>query len=412
MRRPPVRRPGPARIRLDRAAVPPILAALGLLVAAVFSFGLLDANVGLGLGPGGPGPGGPARTPNPSVVYTPPPEQRASFTGSILFAKAGSIWAARGTEVRRLTEGPNDSSPAWLPDGSGFVFVETRERETRAPSNGRDSTFVLRYPVLMRAAADGSGRKEILDGLLKLPGGPNRYYFTWLLQPDVSPDGRTIALVSDAPDPFARDVTLSLLPLAGGKVQNLDVRQTPPLGHNDPAWSPDGKRIAFSYNARNGPIGAPRIVIYTLEGKRLRYLTGGGYARPSWSPDGRYVVAERTDGKGRDLVVISVRDGSVVSRLTRDGASIAPTWGPDGRHIAYLKVEGLSIDLHVLTLSDDGAVTATEDKAITSDSQLDGTSPPAWYVAPEEMPTPAPTQPGATSPSPCCSGSPPPTMAP
>lgn len=388
---------GRPRLQLDRTAVPALLSTAGLVVAAVFSFNLLGGRFDLSL-PGGP-VGGPARTPNPSAVYTPPPEQRTEVRGTILFAKAGAIWAASGTDVTRVGTALHDSSPTWAPDGRAIYFIETRTTEARAPFQGRDQTYTLDYPVVMRMAPDGTGRTVVHDGLFQLGGNSHRKFFTWLVQPAVRPDGKTLALVSDAPEPFRLDVTLSLLPAAGGKVTNLNLPDNGSLGHNDPAWSPDGRRIAYTHNVNRAGIGAPRIALYDVAQKRQRMLSQPGHGQPSWSPDGRYLVAVRTDGLGRDLVVLDARDGSLVSRLTRDGGSTAPTWSPDGRQVAYLRVEGQDIDLHILTLSTDGTFTVTEDKAVTSDSQLDATSRPAWFMPPELRATPPPSASPSGSPS-------------
>lgn len=392
------------RLTLDRGSVAPLLSTLGLLVAGVFSLGLLFGRFDLGA-PGGPGGAG-GRTPNPSVVFTPAPSPGATpaFLGSILFAQQGSIWSISGHDVRRISFGERDAMPAWTPDGTAIVFVETRTRYARVPTDGRYQTYILDYPSIMRMTATGTDRTVVKDGLVKLKGATDRYYFAWLLQPDVGTDGTTIALVSDAPLPFDQDVTLSLLPLKGGDVDNLDVRQDRPLGHNDPDWSPDGTRIAFTYNARDASLGTPKIAVLTLKSGKLRYLVSGGYAQPSWSPDGRFLAAVRTTGDGRDIVIVRVKDGAVVDRLTADGRSFAPVWSPDGSGIAYLNLTGQGVDLRLLLLGPSavagGSPTLVDDIGLTTDSPLDPGSRPSWFIPPELLPTPTPSAPPSGSPSP------------
>ena len=248
--RPPDRRIGRPHLAFDRSAAAPLLSLAGLALAATLSLGLLFGRLDLGIG-GGPGGEGGSRTPNPSVVFTPAPspDATAAFAGTILFAQEGSIWSISGHEVRRISTGSRDSMPAWTADGRAIVFIETRTRNARVPTDGRYQTYILDYPSVMRMTAAGTERTVIRDGLIKLKGGSERYYFTWLLQPDVSPDGKTIALVSDAPKPFDQDVTLSLLPMAGGEVDNLGLRQERPLGHNDPT----GARTARVSPSRTTP---------------------------------------------------------------------------------------------------------------------------------------------------------------
>ncbi|MBA2255342.1 MAG: PD40 domain-containing protein [Chloroflexi bacterium] len=413
-RRPPV----PRRVGGDAAGpgrpsmgIAPLLAVVGLVVAAVLSLGLLSlsgsasAAPGTTPGPGatrtptGPGPGQP--TPNPSMVITPAPEQRAQVRGTMLFVRTGNIWSISGDKLTQLSDKGTDSWPAWAPDGARIYFTETRTVVAQSPWQGRDSKYTLIYPVIMSMAADGSDREEVQSGLYNLGGGANRRYFQQLLQADVSPDGKQFALVSDAPDPLTRDVTLSLMSTAGGKVTNLGVKDVSVLGHNDPDWSPDGKQIAFSYNGRNGTVGAPRVGIYTLATKKVRYVGPRGFANPSWSPDGKYVVGERTNGKGRDLAIVEVASGQEVNQLTRDGNSFSPVYSPDGTQIAYLRLNGQAIDLRIMTLEDDGSLKPALDKAITEDGSIDASSSPAWFFPPDLRPAlPSPAASSARTESP------------
>ena len=374
----PVRRAKQGELRTVLA---PGFSLIGLVVLAALSFNLLARAPDLGVDQGGAGQSDPiVATPDPSVVTTPPPQEGREIAGTILFVNGGNIWAASGRQVRRLTNTGVDSSPTWSPDGRLIYFVETRRTGARAPWQGNDSRYTLYYPVIMRMNADGSDRRVVKDGLYQLGGDRTRRYFTWLLQPDVSPDGRSIALVSDAPDPFRREVTLSLMSVDGDRLRNLDLPDSG-LGHNDPQWSPDGDLIAFTHNARRGAVGTPRVALYDVRRRRMRLLSPVGYAQPSWSPDGRYLAAVRTTGRGRDIVVLRARDGEQVVRLTSDGRSFSPTWSPDGRQIAYLHVEGQAIDLRLMTIEGD-TPRVVDDRAVTTNNRLDGTSRPAWFAAP------------------------------
>ncbi|MFI5254215.1 MAG: hypothetical protein ACHQ15_01975 [Candidatus Limnocylindrales bacterium] len=395
--------PPPAkRSWLPGGGGPAALLAFGaLLVGAVLSLALLFGRFDLGAGPN-PGGGG-GRTPNASVIVTPAPSPSAppAFAGTILFAQGGNIWAINGRSVEQLSQTGHDAMPAWSPDGRSIVLVETRSETSRLVCAAALSTYQLDYPVLVRMAADGSSRQDIKSGLIH-EASAGRDFFRWLLQPAVSPDGTTIALVGDAQDPCRRTtsvshVTLATLPFGGGSLTSLGVPDDYPQGHDDPQWSPDGTRLAFTYNARSGSIGAPKIGLLTMKGRGLRILISGGYAQPAWSPDGLYLAAVRTTGSGRDIVVIRVRDGAVVARLTADGRSFAPIWAPDGTAIAYLKLTDLGVDLHLLQLEPPAAPGAVPvlagDLALTDSAAIDPLSRPSWF---DPAVAPAPAAPSPT----------------
>ncbi len=98
-----------------------------------------------------------------------------------------------------------------------------------------------------------------------------------------------------------------------------------------PAWSPDGRRIAFASNM-DGPY---RIYLMDTTTGSTRVLTRG--TSPAWSPDGRRIAFERGTKAQADLWVIGV-DGRGLRRLTRaPGIEYGPAWSPDGRRIAFAR---------------------------------------------------------------------------
>lgn len=393
--RPPARGSGPPPVPFG-----PLLAGLGLVLAfglsMILVLGRLDLVTTVGSGPRTPVP-----TVNPSVVFTPPPSAALGYQmkGTILFAKNGDIWALTSQTVQRLTSGGNESAPTWGVGGSSIYYIETASLGSLAPYNGvtQGSRYDLYYPVIMRMAADGSGPKVIKSGLLTFSGGT--HFFDWYLQPDLSPDGKTLAMITNYPDPFdlSTGPTLAFLPSGGGTPSVPSLGQFQPLGHDDPAWSPDGKLVAFTYNQRSGAIGDPRIALYTVSTRRMRFLSAAGYARPSWSPDGKWIAAEKTDGKSRDVVLLSASTGAEVARLTNDGESFAPTWSPDGSAVAFLHEQGTGIDLDLAVLGPGSPFATTQIIALTESSLLDGTSRPAWFIPAAQLPTPVPTVPPASA---------------
>ena len=365
------------------------LAAIGLVVVAALTVTLFTGRVPLELAapgvadaPAAPGPAsasqaGPAApTPVPSVAANP----SARFPGSLVFAKAGDLWIEHGSHVMRLTSTGEDSMPAWSPDGTWIYYIETRTTHGRYPSIDGVENYTLDYPVLMRIHPDGTGRTQLLSGLFTASGGQYTF-FSWYRQPAVSPDGRTIALVSDAPDPAQANVVLQVLDIATMRLTRVPVPDSSPLGQQDPVWRPDGGAIAYVQNGGNSLNGAAQIMVYDLATHTAHPVGPTGYANPSWSPDGRYLAATHIGFYSTDVVILDAATGRVVLDVTQDGRSWNPVWSPAGNEIVYMHLQGETTDLRLVDLSG----TAPHWKVVpqpdlTHNSGLDSASRPAWYV--------------------------------
>ena len=106
----------------------------------------------------------------------------------------------------------------------------------------------------------------------------------------------------------------------------LSAQPAPSAGIQDPAWSPDGKRLATSSFERIWISGADG-----RGGRALRPDSSATERDPAWSPDGRRVVFSADSGDGFDLF-IAAADGRDVRRLTdAAGDDRWPSWTSDGR---------------------------------------------------------------------------------
>ena len=378
----------------------PVLSIVGLLIVAFVTLNLLQGGVPFGSSSGngnGNGNGGPAQTPAPSNVVIVPPEV-VTFKGSIVYAKAGNIWVQTGKDVKQLTKGGDDSMPSWAPDGASIYFIRTASGDGRWMAGGVLRDYALTTPSVMQVKADGSADPvRVLSGKVSING---RTWQAWIREPVVSPDGSTLAMVSDRPNPSVSDVVLQLYDLGTKKSTIPKVAETPPLGHQDPSWRPDGKFLLYVRNGRDGARGAPMIYRFDVAKGKAAALTGPGYLEPSYSPDGRFVVATKTSSFGNDLVILDAANGRELLRLTNDGASWAPVWSPIGDAIAFLHIEGQIVDLKMIRLDGTAPDWSVKDITdLTEVSGLDGSSRPGWFVPPDQLPAPTPTPVSSAVPS-------------
>ncbi len=136
----------------------------------------------------------------------------------------------------------------------------------------------------------------------------------------------------------------------------------------DPAWSPDGSKIAFR-SARDG-----NYEIYTMNGD------GSGVARltndaaedeyPAWSPDGSRIAFSSKRAGNYEIYLMNT-DGSGLTRLTNDSDwDNQPAWSPDGSKIAFSSFRDGNGEIYVMN-ADGSAVTR-----LTNSSSHDHS--PAW----------------------------------
>ncbi len=276
-----------------------------------------------------------------------------------------NLWLAKtdGSENRALTFGENaQTHPRWSPDGKWLAFLSSRGDE-----KDNDQLWIL-------SSAGGEAEQ-----LTKEKGSVDD--FAW------APDSKRLVLVLHDPDPrdpeakekekktvppividryqFKADIAgyltnhwshLKLLDLATRKVAALTSG-----AHADvlPAWSPDGKQIAFVTKRGDDPDRTENWDVYLIEpkpGAKEKQLTTSPEAdahpdwesAPAWSPDGKTIAyihggdPKKIEYAVHSLATIPASGGAAKILTTAlDRNLLQPHWAPDGRSIfAVLEDDG------------------------------------------------------------------------
>lgn len=155
--------------------------------------------------------------------------------------------------------------------------------------------------------------------------------------PTWSPDGRSVAFANLRSGSRGISVVDVADALRDEGIIRIVTQTGDDIPEEQPTWSPDGDRIAFS-SQRDGTTD---VWVVSVDGSHLRNLTPRSFALdegPTWSPDGDQIAFGSTRSLSSDLggdVYVMRSDGRNVRRLTFDDSAYAPAWSPDGCGIAF-----------------------------------------------------------------------------
>jgi TolB protein len=222
----------------------------------------------------------------------------------------------RGKHVRRVTKEKGDPSspaglffqvePAWSPDGRKIAFVSGRD--------GVGHIFVMNW--------DGSGLTRVTNTK------QDDHHPSW------SPDGRYLV--------FSREGALFRASAIGGPARRVGRG----LGNaSDPAYSPDGKLIAYDY--RRPGFSIREVYVMHADGTGIRQVTKLRQVSglPAWSPDGTRIAFQSNIRLGHyEIYTIGV-DGTGLAQVTASTTTdaIQPAYAPDGS-LAFARDGAIWVD--------------------------------------------------------------------
>ena len=237
------------------------------------------------------------------------------------------VMDADGTNVQRLTNTPSasegeDYEPTWAPDGSWLAFTSTRNEGPGDPDNPTSNFSDDRE--IYRMKADGTNETQ-------LTATSSRYTDE---QPSISPDGTKIAFASNRHwDTTGVDQLDIYIMNADGTGEprrlTFDAAPTYPLEtqSQNPAWSPDGTRIA--YESTRGFEGKGEIFVMNADGSGQPINVSNHPdwdTDPAWSPDGTQITFTSERAGQRDIWAV---DAPPASPTTSAAALLPLSLGTD-----------------------------------------------------------------------------------
>jgi TolB protein len=244
-------------------------------------------------------------------------------------------------------------APGALDENSQPVMTEWRGRGADALVAGSvtrlaDGRFDIRFKLwdVVRGAALGGQATAVEAGDLRLAAHRIADYIYEKLTGDKGVFSTRIAFVTKAGSRYT-------LRVADADGEGGQVAVTSPEPIISPAWSPDGKQLAYvSFEKQKAVV----VVQDATSGARREIANfRGSNSAPAWAPDGQTLALTLSRDGGSQLYLID-RSGANVRRLTNSNAiDTEPAFAPDGRTLFFVSDRGGGPQIYRMAVSGGGA---------------------------------------------------------
>lgn len=288
--------------------------------------------------------------------------------GRMLYVRGGNVWAWSNGQEFQLTKEGVFSQPRWSPSGNNMLYV--RRGDSYADLYVADSAGLNpRALTANQAKGFAVGTKDYAANSSFLSGP------TWGRAPE---GGGRIVFSTDRESEV---MTLWVINGLNGRAQ--PIFGTSQLGTHaeGAAISPDGKFVVFTRDMVDDK-GVRSTWLYIVDlDTGLFSALGNNLTNvydPAWSPDGKWIAYAARDGDTTRLWVMHP-DGTGQQQIVSDGRNRGPAWSPDGTQLAFVRQQGAGFGLFFVDLAaNGGGFNAGKPQRIGEFADVDPASGVSW----------------------------------